>query len=82
MICIVDFKFHSSYCLLYCQDYECSVICSVKTEAGVDEKLTHMQPVVLETTSLAQYVTNSSNIPHSFTNCCKLNSINFNFCTE
>jgi len=41
-----------------CQDYESSVVCSVKNETDVDEKLTHMRPVVEQgTLNLALYVT-------------------------
>jgi len=42
----------------FCQDYESSAVCSVRTHCEVDEKLSHMRPVVvLETLNLAQYVT-------------------------
>ena len=42
----------------FCQDYESSAMCCVKNEADVDEKLSHMRPVVvLETLNLARYVT-------------------------
>jgi len=41
----------------FCQDYESSAMCNVKNEAEVDEKLSHMRPVVvLETLNLARYV--------------------------
>jgi len=41
-----------------CQVYESSVMCCVKNEPEVDEKLTCMRSVVeLETINLARYVT-------------------------
>ena len=50
------------YCSLVtvfvCQDYESSVMCCIKNEPEVDDKLTRMRPVVeLETLNLARYVT-------------------------
>jgi len=43
--------------VFFTQDYESSVECFVKNGADVDEKLSHLQPVVvLETLNWAQYV--------------------------
>ena len=43
--------------MFLCKDYEYSFMCSVKNEVEVDEKLSHMRPVVvLETLNLSQYV--------------------------
>jgi len=53
----MDCKYNNNYCF-YSQDYESSTTWSVEYEADVDEKLTHMRPVVeLETLNMAQYVT-------------------------
>jgi len=58
----VDCKFNCNsvtvwLLFIFCQDYESSAACSVKNEADVDEKLSHMRPVVvLETLNLPRYV--------------------------